>query len=71
MDMEMITQIFNTNGLFAVMSVSLIYYITKTNDARELRYTETINKLSDTIGYRIDNIESDIKEIKTVVIKGE
>lgn len=71
MDMEMITQIFNTNGLFAVMSVSLIYYITKTNDARELRYTETINKLSDTIGYRIDNIESDIKEIKDVVIKGK
>lgn len=71
MDMEMITQIFNTNGLFAVMSVSLIYYITKTNDARELRYTETINKLSDTIGYRIDNIESDIKDIKDVVVKGK
>lgn len=43
------------NGIFAVLFVSLLYYVMSSNDEREKRYQNTIDKLNDVV--HIDLVE--------------
>jgi hypothetical protein len=49
-------------GLFAVLFVSLLAYVLKTNDSREKRYLGIIDKLAD----QFDEIKKDVQEIKGI-----
>lgn len=47
------------NGVFAVLFVSLLYYVMTSNDQREKRYLDTIDKLNAVI-------HVDLAELKAV-----
>lgn len=52
-----------TQGLWALLFVSLLFYVLRRNDAREEKYQSIIDKLSDKLGV-IEEIKSDVEEIK-------
>lgn len=65
----------STQGIWAVLSISLLFYILKAQEKRDLkqedrekRYQEIIEILSDKLNL-IDDIKKDILEIKNSVIK--
>lgn len=39
----------------------------KLNEDRELRFIDTINNLTNNVSNRVDNIESDVKDIKVLI----
>lgn len=60
-----------SQGLFALLFVSLLFYVLKQNEKREIGYQTTIkdnqgiiSRLTDTISVKITGMEDDIKEIK-------
>lgn len=65
----------STQGIWAVLSIFLLFYILKAQEKRDLkqedrekRYQEIIEILSDKLNL-IDDIKKDILEIKNSVIK--
>lgn len=70
-----VLKIASTQGVWAVLCVSLIFYILKAQEKRDLkqedrekRYHEIIEILSDKLNL-IDDIKKDILEIKDFVVK--
>ncbi|ERK28958.1 BhlA/UviB family holin-like peptide [Clostridium intestinale] len=69
---EQILKLASTQGIWAVLSFILIYYIVKTQEKRDIRqeeretnYQDIINKLTDKLNI-LDDIQEDIKDIKTI-----
>lgn len=52
-----------SQGLWAVLFVSLLFYVLKTNEKRETQYQNIIEKLSSTISGEILNIKGKIDEL--------
>jgi glucosamine 6-phosphate synthetase-like amidotransferase/phosphosugar isomerase protein len=72
---EEVLKIASTQGLWAVLTVVLVFYILKTQEKRDLRqeerennYQKIIANLTETISV-IEDIRTDIKEIKEHVCK--
>ncbi len=55
------------NGPFAVMFGALFVYVLKTNDKRESRYNDIINKLAD----KFDEIKNEVQELKENLLGGK
>lgn len=62
-------------GLFAVLFIALLAWVLKTNDSRENRYLNVIDRLGekiddkvDKLGARMGCVEKDVAEIKAKVI---
>jgi len=67
---EKLLEMAATQGIWALLSIALIFYILKTQEKRDLRqeerensYRNIIETLSDKLNV-IDDIKSDINEIK-------
>lgn len=52
-----------SQGLYALLFVTLLLYTLKTNGEREKNYQDTINKLADKFSI-VEDIKKDVKEIK-------
>lgn len=46
------------NGIFAALFIMLLVYVMNANNAREQRYNETIDKLSDTINTKLVELKA-------------
>lgn len=64
-----------TQGIWAALSIVLIFYILKAQERRDMKqeereknYQEVIARLSDKLG-SLNNIETDIKDIKEFIKK--
>lgn len=57
-----------SNGIFAVLFVSLLLYQLKDSAKRESKYQNTISKLANHLAV-VENIKEDIEEIKTFINK--
>lgn len=66
MDNEILIMIAKS-GVFAVLFVMLLFYVLKDSKSREQNYQKIVSKLTTELG-AVMNIESDVKDIKTVVI---
>ena len=53
-----------SQGLGYVLFVWLLMYVLKTTDAREKKYQEVIDKLTNTLNI-VDDVKDDVKDIKT------
>ncbi|WP_286911003.1 BhlA/UviB family holin-like peptide [Clostridium sp. UBA1652] len=69
---EQILKLASTQGIWAVLSFILIYYIVKTQEKRDIRqeeretnYQDIINKLTDKLNI-LDDIQENIKDIKNI-----
>jgi hypothetical protein len=62
MEQELI-KVAASQGLYALLFVSLLLYTLKTNGEREKNYQETINKLADKFNI-VEDIKKDVEEIK-------
>lgn len=62
MEQELI-KVAASQGLYALLFVSLLLYTLKTNGEREKNYQETINKLADKFNI-VEGIKKDVEEIK-------
>jgi len=67
---EKLLEMAATQGIWALLSIALIFYVLKTQEKRDLRqeerensYRNIIESLSDKLNV-IDDIKSDISEIK-------
>lgn len=52
-----------TQGIFAVLFVTLLFYVLKNNEKRETQYQNIIDKLATTINGEIISIKENIKQI--------
>ena len=52
-----------SQGLGYVLFVWLLMYVLKTTDAREKKYQEVIDKLTNTLNI-VDDVKDDVEEIK-------
>lgn len=55
-----------TNGIFAALFVALLCYVLKDSAAREKKYQDTIEKLSNHLDV-VEEIKQDVEEVKTMV----
>ena len=55
-----------SQGLGYVLFVWLLMYVLKTTDAREKKYQEVIDKLTNTLNI-VDDVKKDVKEIKNKI----
>lgn len=64
-------EVFNlalNNGLWAVLFLGLLIYQLKDSKSREDKYQNTIKKLADSLAV-IENVQKDVRKIKTTVLK--
>lgn len=67
--MEAITNLLNSGGeiTFAALFIALLYYVMKTNEAREKQYRETISTLSLALaGY--EDLKENVLEIRNKIL---
>ncbi len=62
-----ILNIIISNGIFAVLFCTLLFYQLKDSKAREEKYQKTIEKLSNHLDI-IEDIREDVKDVKKVII---
>lgn len=62
-----ILNIIISNGIFAVLFCTLLFYQLKDSKAREEKYQKTIEKLSSHLDI-IEDIREDVKDVKKVII---
>ena len=55
-----------SQGLGYVLFVWLLMYVLKTTDAREKKYQDVIDKLTNTLNI-VDDVKKDVKEIKNKI----
>ncbi len=55
-----------TNGIFAALFVALLCYVLKDSAAREKKYQNTIEKLSNHLDV-VKDIKEDVEEVKTII----
>lgn len=65
-------------GIFTILFIALLAWVLRTNDDRENRYLNIIDKLGDKIDEKVDrldirvgNLERDVADIKAVTISRE
>ncbi|WP_099189534.1 BhlA/UviB family holin-like peptide [Tepidibacter mesophilus] len=70
-----IIELASTQGIWAALSVALIFYILKTQEKRDLRqeereqnYQGIISKLTDKLNI-VEDVKKDVEEIKNYVFK--
>lgn len=69
--MESIWEVVLQSGIFACLFVWLLFYQLKDSSAREKKYIEIIEKLSNQIDV-IEDVQEDVKEIKKkIFFKGK
>ena len=63
-------------GIFGLLFIALLAWVLRTNDSRENRYLNVIDKLGDKIddkvdklGARVGNVEKDVADIKAVALR--
>ncbi|MEG1500203.1 MAG: BhlA/UviB family holin-like peptide [Clostridia bacterium] len=59
-----------SNGIFAVLFVCLLFYQLKDSAAREKKYQQTIEKLSNHLDI-VESIDEKVSEIKTNVLSNK
>lgn len=57
-----------SNGIWAVLFVALLFYQLKDSAKREKKYQDTISKLNEHLDV-VEDIKSEIKEIRSVILK--
>ena len=62
-----IINIIISNGIFAILFVSLLFIQIKDSKKREEKYQETIKKLSHHLDV-VEDISEDVKEMKKIII---
>ncbi|MCT4618886.1 MAG: BhlA/UviB family holin-like peptide [Marinisporobacter sp.] len=72
---EKIFELASTQGIWAVISVGLIFYILKNQEKRDLRqedrenkYQEIIRNLTDKLNL-VEDVKKDVEDIKNYVFK--
>lgn len=62
-------------GIFAVLFIALLAWVLRTNDNRENRYLNVIDRLGEKIDQKVDNLgarvgclEKDVADIKAVTV---
>lgn len=72
---EKILELASTQGIWAVLTVALIFYILKNQEKRDLRqeerekkYQEIISNLTDKLNL-VEDVKKDVEEIKDCVFK--
>lgn len=63
---DKVLEVVISNGIFAILFVSLLLYILRDSAKRESKYQETIDKLAEHLAV-VDNIKQDVEEIKTMI----
>lgn len=63
----MLEKIFSESGIFAALSVGLVFWESKTNQDREKRYIDTINNITVNVSEKLINVESDVQDIKIAI----
>ncbi|WP_099191013.1 BhlA/UviB family holin-like peptide [Tepidibacter mesophilus] len=70
-----IVELASTQGIWAALSVALIFYILKTQEKRDFRqeereqnYQGIISKLTDKLNI-VEDVKKDVEEIKSYVFK--
>lgn len=65
-------------GIFTILFIALLAWVLRTNDDRENRYLNIIDKLGDKIDEKVDrldirvgNLERDVADIKAVTVSKE
>ncbi|AAO37401.1 hypothetical protein DP153_00240 [Clostridium tetani] len=58
----------SSQGIWAALSVVLIFYILKAQEEREKNYQDIISKLTDKFNI-VEDVKKDVKEIKDYVYK--
>lgn len=64
--MENLIEIAISNGIFAVLFVYLLFYTLKDSRAREDKYLDVIDKLSQQFEI-LEEVQQDVQEIKNVI----
>ena len=62
-----IVNIVISNGIFAVLFVSLLFILIKDSKRREEKYQDAIKKLSHHLDV-VEDIKEDVKEIRKIII---
>ena len=72
---EKILELASTQGIWAVLTVALIFYILKNQEKRDLRqeereekYQDIISNLTDKLNL-VEDVKKDVEEIKDYVFK--
>jgi hypothetical protein len=72
---EKILELASTQGIWAVLTVALIFYILKNQEKRDLRqeereekYQEIISNLTDKLNL-VEDVKKDVEEIKDYVFR--
>lgn len=55
-----------TQGLWALLFVMLLFYVLRTNEKRELRLQDIINKLTDKFDI-LQDVKNDVDDIKDYI----
>ncbi|MCT4544863.1 MAG: BhlA/UviB family holin-like peptide [Vallitalea sp.] len=56
-------------GVFAILFCSLLVWVLRENNKRELRYQETIDKFGDILHNQLKQLENTVEDIKEMVKK--
>jgi len=58
-------------GIFAVLFVALLAWVLRTNDNREHRYINIIDKLSDSLAGELKDIKGAVSRIENYLVGGK